>query len=116
MDADAEGETGDATDGILCDIGCPVLHNGARYNCRVFCLDRKILLIRPKTYSADDGNYHERRYFTSWHYQQTTGAATALPLHEHLLSDTVRSVTHQSVVPFGVAAQSAKHGYQSPPT
>jgi hypothetical protein len=25
-----------------------ILHNGVRYNCRIFCLDRQILLIRPK--------------------------------------------------------------------
>lgn len=49
----------DLTDGILCDIGMPVLHHGVRYNCRVFCLDRKILMIRPKLFMADDGNYRE---------------------------------------------------------
>ena len=38
----------DLTDGILCDIGMPLMHRGVRYNCRVFCLNRKILLIRPK--------------------------------------------------------------------
>ena len=35
----------DATDGILCDIGMPVIHGGVRYNCRVFALNREILLI-----------------------------------------------------------------------
>ncbi len=38
----------DTTDGILCDIGMPVLFRGTRYNCRIWVLDRKILLIRPK--------------------------------------------------------------------
>jgi NAD+ synthase (glutamine-hydrolysing) len=38
----------DSTEGILCDIGMPVLHHGVRYNCRVWCLDHRILLIRPK--------------------------------------------------------------------
>lgn len=47
--------------GILCDIGMPVLHQGVRYNCRVFCLNRKIVLIRPKLFMADDGNYREGR-------------------------------------------------------
>ena len=32
-----------------------LLHRGVRYNCRVFCLDRKVLLIRPKMAMADDG-------------------------------------------------------------
>ena len=54
------------TDDILCDFGMPILHNGVRYNCRVFVLDRKILLIRPKMWMADDGNYREDRHFTPW--------------------------------------------------
>ena len=28
-----------STDGLLCDFGMPVMHNGVRYNCRVQCLD-----------------------------------------------------------------------------
>ena len=38
----------DATHGILCDVGMPILHRNVRYNCRLFLLDSKILLIRPK--------------------------------------------------------------------
>lgn len=57
-----------ATDDLLCDFGMPILHGGVRYNCRVLCLNRKILLIRPKTAMADSGNYRESRYFTA--YQQ----------------------------------------------
>ena len=57
----------DATCGILCDIGMPVLHRGVRYNCRIFLLDRRVVLIRPKLYLANDGNYRENRYFTPWH-------------------------------------------------
>lgn len=56
----------DATDGIICDIGMPVLHRSTLYNCRVLTLDRKILFIRPKMYLANDGNYREMRYFTPW--------------------------------------------------
>jgi len=55
-----------ATDGILCDFGMPVLFAGARYNCRILCQDKKILLIRPKTSMADNGNYREGRYFTAY--------------------------------------------------
>ena len=54
------------TDDILCDFGMPILHNGVRYNCRVFVLNREILLIRPKMWMADDGNYREDRHFTPW--------------------------------------------------
>lgn len=34
--------------GILLDIGLPVTHRNVNYNCRVICLDGKILFIRPK--------------------------------------------------------------------
>uniref|UniRef100_A0A061S1R4 Glutamine-dependent NAD(+) synthetase n=2 Tax=Tetraselmis sp. GSL018 TaxID=582737 RepID=A0A061S1R4_9CHLO len=57
---------GGYTSGIVCDIGMPVVHAGVRYNCRVFCLDGRILLIRPKMYLANDGNYRETRYFATW--------------------------------------------------
>ena len=85
----------DVTDGILCDIGMPVLHNNVRYNCRIFVLNRKIVLIRPKMYMADDGNYRERRFFASW---KDNGE-----LDDHMLSDEIRKVTGQTMVPFGVA-------------
>lgn len=54
------------TDDIVVDLGMPVLHKGVRYNCRVILLNRKILHIRPKLHLADDGNYREGRYFSSW--------------------------------------------------
>ena len=52
--------------GILLDIGMPVMHRNLRFNCRVLTLDGKILLIRPKIWLANDGNYREMRYFTPW--------------------------------------------------
>jgi NAD+ synthase (glutamine-hydrolysing) len=55
-----------ATDGIVCDVGSLVLHRGVRYNVRIFCLDGKVLLIRPKLHLADDGNYREARWFSAW--------------------------------------------------
>uniref|UniRef100_A0A7S0EXQ7 Glutamine-dependent NAD(+) synthetase n=1 Tax=Hanusia phi TaxID=3032 RepID=A0A7S0EXQ7_9CRYP len=60
-----------STDGILCDIGMPIMHNGVRYNCRVLCLDGDILLVRPKLFLANDGNYRETRWFTRWQYGWT---------------------------------------------
>ena len=51
---------------IVVDVGMPVIHRGVRYNCRVFLLDGKVLLIRPKMHLANDGNYREGRYFTTW--------------------------------------------------
>jgi NAD+ synthase (glutamine-hydrolysing) len=90
----------DLTDDILCDIGCPFMHNNVRYNCRVFCCNRKILLIRPKIYLADDGNYRERRYFTSWKLMDE--------IQNHKLSDTLYACTGQRTVPFGAAVLSTK--------
>lgn len=83
------------TDGMLCDIGTPMLFNNVRYNCRVLCLDGKILLIRPKVCLADDGNYREKRFFTPWDH-------TNRQLVDYPLSDLLRSITGQQVVPMGL--------------
>lgn len=89
----------DLTDDILCEIGCPVLHNNVRYNCRIFCLNRQIVLIRPKMILADDGNYRERRFFTSWKSENFSSNE----IQEHKLSEILRKTTNQTTVPFGVA-------------
>ncbi|KAF2130566.1 glutamine-dependent NAD(+) synthetase with GAT domain-containing protein [Dothidotthia symphoricarpi CBS 119687] len=52
--------------GILIDIGMPLLHRGNRYNARVIALNGKILLMRPKIWLANSGNYREMRYFIPW--------------------------------------------------
>ena len=44
----------------------PVVHKNVIYNCRIIVHDKKILLIRPKMWLANDGNYRELRYFTPW--------------------------------------------------
>ena len=51
---------------ILLDIGLPVIHKSTKYNCRIISFNGNILLIRPKRYLANDGNYREMRYFTPW--------------------------------------------------
>eukprot|EP01031_Cornospumella_fuschlensis_P033728 gene33728-40805_t len=56
----------------------------------------KIVLIRPKIFLADDGNYREKRFFASWDINDTK-------VHEHPLPDLLRKVTGQVTVPFGVA-------------
>jgi predicted amidohydrolase len=60
--------------GIVCDVGMsviliqsgvgplrshnrPVIHKNTSYNCRVVIHDGKIVLIRPKMWMANDGNY-----------------------------------------------------------
>ncbi|KAH7105940.1 glutamine-dependent NAD(+) synthetase with GAT domain-containing protein [Auriculariales sp. MPI-PUGE-AT-0066] len=83
-------------EGILCDVGMhvlPVVHKNVIYNCRIIIHDRKILLIRPKMWMANDGNYRELRYFTPWvkHRQW----------ENHYLPRIIRAVTEQTTVPFG---------------
>ena len=87
---------GGHTDGILCDIGMPVMHKNVRYNCRVFVLDGEILLIRPKTILASDGNYREHRWFTAWTHGWTTEPYT--------LPREIRELTVESKAPIGIAA------------
>lgn len=38
----AELIAGGYTDGIVVDVGAPVVHRGVYYNCRVLMLDRKV--------------------------------------------------------------------------
>eukprot|EP01035_Chromulina_nebulosa_P007360 gene7360-9938_t len=110
----------DLTNDILCDIGCPMMHNNNRYNCRVYILNRQIILIRPKVYPAEDKtSYHERRFFASWdiktngakkgvhqkigNYKLDLGDNGPVYMEEHILSDVLRNVTNQIAVPFGAA-------------
>ncbi|MBW0480032.1 hypothetical protein O181_019747 [Austropuccinia psidii MF-1] len=55
-----------ATFGILCDVGMPIIHKNVLYNCRVLFYNSRIVLVRPKMWMANDGNYRELRYFSSW--------------------------------------------------
>ena len=87
---------GGYTDGILCDIGMPVMHKNVRYNCRVFVLDGKLLLIRPKMVLASDGNYREHRWFVAWERGWTTELYT--------LPREITELTGQRQVPIGIAA------------
>ena len=91
------------TEDILCDVSMPVLHNGVRYNCRIYFLkpssgDKKpkILLIRPKMWMADDGNYREERWFTPWAKEKIE------VLEDYVLSDEMFAITGQRVAKFGV--------------
>ena len=73
----------------------PVIHRSNRYNCRIIVLNKKILLIRPKLWLANDGNYREMRYFTPW----------SRPRHveDHYLPRMITEITGQGIVPFGDA-------------
>ncbi|KAH9893292.1 glutamine-dependent NAD(+) synthetase with GAT domain-containing protein [Cubamyces lactineus] len=108
MDHFLEGDTGlhawevladilksDEAKGIVCDIGMPITHKNVIYNCRVVIHNGKILLIRPKMWMANDGNYRELRWFTPW--------AKHRQVEDHYLPRLIHAVTGQTKVPFGDA-------------
>ncbi|KAM5571237.1 glutamine-dependent NAD(+) synthetase [Rosa sericea] len=84
---------GDWTDGILCSFGMPVIKGSERYNCQILCMNRKIIMIRPKMWLANDGNYRELRWFTAWKQKDQ--------LVEFQLPGDVSEALSQESVPFG---------------
>lgn len=76
----------------------PVVHKNVLYNCRIIILDGRILLIRPKMWMANDGNYRELRWFAPWTKHKQTEA--------HFLPRLIQQVTAQKTVPFGDAVVS----------
>ncbi|KAK9926365.1 hypothetical protein M0R45_023599 [Rubus argutus] len=84
---------GDWTDGILCSFGMPVIKGSERYNCQVLCMNRKIIMIRPKMWLANDGNYRELRWFTAWKQKDQ--------LVEFQLPGEISKALSQESVPFG---------------
>ncbi|XP_020274404.1 glutamine-dependent NAD(+) synthetase isoform X2 [Asparagus officinalis] len=87
--------SGDWTNDILCSIGMPIIHESVRYNCQVFCLNKKILMIRPKMSLANDGNYRELRWFSAWTLKEK--------LVDFQLPTDVSETVSQISVPFGYA-------------
>ncbi|KAL4913140.1 hypothetical protein BDW62DRAFT_170328 [Aspergillus aurantiobrunneus] len=85
---------------IVVDVGMPVRHRNVRYNCRVIFYNRKIILIRPKMWLANDGNYREMRHFTPWQRPQE--------VEDYYLEQIVGKITGQYKVPFGDAVISTR--------
>jgi NAD+ synthase (glutamine-hydrolysing) len=85
---------------IIGDVGMPVIHNGIRYNCRVIFYNQKILLIRPKMFLANDGNYREMRWFTPW---------TKNTVEQYKLPSFVRLAIYQESVSFGNCVLTTDH-------
>lgn len=48
------------------------MHKNVTYNCRILLYNRAILLIRPKMWLANDGNYRELRWFSPWVKEKQT--------------------------------------------
>ncbi|XP_057773674.1 glutamine-dependent NAD(+) synthetase-like isoform X2 [Salvia miltiorrhiza] len=87
---------GDWTDEILCSFGMPVSRGAEVYNCQVLCLNRKIVLIRPKMWLANGGGCAELRWFTAW-------KQTEPRLDDFLLPSDVAEAISQPTAPFGYA-------------
>lgn len=68
----------------------PMTHKNVIYNVRVIFYNRKILLIRPKMWMANNGNYRELRYFTSWARHRET--------EDHVLPEQLRKITGQVTI------------------
>lgn len=64
-----------------------------RYNCRVYFFNKRVLLIRPKRFLANDGNYRETRWFSPW-----TRDKIVEDFHLPLL---ITIISNQETVPFG---------------
>ena len=77
-----------------------------RYNCRVMVYNRKVLLIRPKTSLAQEGNYREMRWFTPW--QRSNGKKDEPCIEEYYLEEIVGKITGQDKVAFGEGVISTK--------
>ncbi|GAA5905929.1 glutamine-dependent NAD(+) synthetase [Sporobolomyces salmoneus] len=86
--------------GMVVDVGMPVVHKNVIYNCRIIFHNRKILLIRPKMWLANDGNYRELRWFTPWMKHKQT--------EEFYLPRMIAQVTGQTTVPIGHAVVSTQ--------
>lgn len=87
-------------EGIMIDVGMPVMHKNLIYNCRIIFLNHKILLIRPKLLMCDGGNYRESRWFCPW---RKVGE-----IEDHYLPRMIQQYTGQSTVPFGDAVIATK--------
>ncbi|KAI3422949.1 Glutamine-dependent NAD(+) synthetase [Psidium guajava] len=84
---------GNWTDGIFCSFGMPIIKGSERYNCQVLCMNRKIIMIRPKMWLANDGNYRELRWFTPWKQKNQ--------LDDFQLPIEISKAVSQKTVPFG---------------
>ncbi|XP_071942209.1 glutamine-dependent NAD(+) synthetase-like isoform X2 [Antedon mediterranea] len=86
------------TEDIICETGMPIIHKNVRYNCRVIFLNKKILLIRPKSAMCNHGNYRELRWFTPWSKPQQ--------VEDFYLPEIISDITGQKSVPIGMGVVS----------
>ena len=87
----------DLTVGIQVEMNMPVLHRSVMYNCKVLCLNKKIIAIRPKIEMADENVYKESRYFQAYE------PAKDYELEDFELPNMIAQITGQRYVPLGLA-------------
>ena len=90
------------TKDIICDIGMPVHYKNTLYNCRIICLNSRILLIRPKLFLADGNNYREPRWFTAW------SRSISDSVEDFPLDTDIQQITGQDATKFGNAVIQCK--------
>ena len=92
------------TDGMVVDVGMPVLHKCVAYNCKIVIFNGKVVLVRPKMHLADEANYREKRYFVAF----TPGKDFALD--RFYLPEYIQELTGQDYCDFGYANLKFKDG------
>lgn len=91
---------------IVYVVGTPWYFMGVRYNVNVVCLNSQIILIRPKMDMANDGNYREQRYFTSWSSSRGL-KITELPFELSMIQKTTpfgHAIINFNGIKFGIEA------------
>ena len=86
-----------ASEGLVIDLGMPVLHRSVSYNCKIIIFNNKIELIRPKMHLADEGNYREKRYFMPYVPLED------FKLEKFYLPEVIKSITGQDFCDLGYA-------------
>ena len=81
------------TNGIVTEVGCPILHKAALYNGRVILYNSKVIAVRCKMILADGGNYFETRYFSCWKHPRG--------IDDFMLPQIIQEITGQRTVPIG---------------
>lgn len=89
----------DLTENIVVEMNMPVIHRSVCYNCKILCLNRRIICIRPKTELADEGIYVESRYFVPF---KAKSKAVPFALEEFIIPHIVERQTGQKTAPFGI--------------
>lgn len=85
------------SNGLVIDLGMPVLHRCIAYNTKIIIYNGKIVLIRPKMHLADEGNYREKRFFVPY---------VPLPnyaLEKYYLPEYIKKITGQDWCDMGYA-------------